>query len=1137
MLTSCAIQLWLCSQLSPPAAQWPHGVAAACLPAALQSLMALVASAEAASAAAGPSGLAVNGSAGPSQGQGSTQIGLTPLQPPAADPPVHLWDLLHESVRERILSHLSARELAAAAATCQDFASRVRCMRLSARALTLPTGASLAAVLGMVAGHSNARAISLVRWGARALKETAFAALMTAIAQGSHSRRRSVRVEALSLRGWTKASNGSVLTVLDTMQHLRELDLSDCCSITDAVLGPLSRYTRTATAASRPATRCDDDDDTDMRRAIHESLLAAAGTGTGEGHATNAVGDRSAADERDQFLAIEQNSQQKSPANSQSQASAQLAQLTLSADVELAGGSDAENDVIGGSDAGDSPDEAAGEFEYAAGMLLDEELEAQEARVTAASAPKPSSTSRQLPCVGPQPAPPAITPVHCLAQSQPILAAASHPQQQQAAPLPGSSPTLQPPACSRSGSLGSSLGGIRVMRTRTPQERCGSPTPTLTPTPTLSLSAQGRGSPLVLNNTWPSSVTPPLPSTPPMGPPTPALPTPAPPPSHSILLTPPPSQPRVGPSSHHPQPTTPGSLLPPRSSSTAAPSPSLLGTSPPAAPWGTSPGSSFRPGSWSRTPAFGTFSKGSSPVFGGHTRSNSGHTRPGAAPGGADSSSGWGGVGAEGGAWPGLRSLARGEVEVPWASSLGSSSDGLSPAALGPRQPAVGSGHARGGSQGDQPCPGSWTPSLGSSPTARLTQGPGPPSLPHPLHTSSPGASRGHGWGEPPAPAAPLVASGSAGRPGWQPGVRRAGGVGVGVGGEEEEEGEGAPRGLEVLTLAGCSNLSNDGVKVLMSGPAAKRSLVALDLSRCCRLTRAALVLPPTVCLRVLKAAGCLNLHEVVMQLPLHSPLQELWLNNCKQLTKLVLVAPNLTLLHVGGCKQLGRLELRTPRLTHLLANLCFRLSSLEAEVLAAPRLEYLNLFGCRHLTGADLQVLGQVLVGQALGLKQLNVNGCSALQELELQEHCELKTVDVSGCRALACLSLSSPGLEEVQARACKGLARLLLPSCRRLRLLDVAFCGQLREVGLAALPAARIALEAEQAVSGSNAFRHMLRTELLASAAKRCAAGLALQAIAVPHISGLSAADGCEWLRQDQTLLLQLQVLRAAAKMSRSS
>ena len=32
----------------------------------------------------------------------------------------------------------------------------------------------------------------------------------------------------------------------------------------------------------------------------------------------------------------------------------------------------------------------------------------------------------------------------------------------------------------------------------------------------------------------------------------------------------------------------------------------------------------------------------------------------------------------------------------------------------------------------------------------------------------------------------------------------------------------------------------------------------------------------------MLKAAGCQNLHEVVMQLPLTSPLQELWLNNCK---------------------------------------------------------------------------------------------------------------------------------------------------------------------------------------------------------------------------------------------------------------
>jgi hypothetical protein len=44
-----------------------------------------------------------------------------------------------------------------------------------------------------------------------------------------------------------------------------------------------------------------------------------------------------------------------------------------------------------------------------------------------------------------------------------------------------------------------------------------------------------------------------------------------------------------------------------------------------------------------------------------------------------------------------------------------------------------------------------------------------------------------------------------------------------------------------------------------------------------------------------------------------------------RALTKLHLVAPNLTLLHVGGCKVLRGLQLKTPRLTQLLANLCFR--------------------------------------------------------------------------------------------------------------------------------------------------------------------------------------------------------------------
>lgn len=48
-------------------------------------------------------------------------------------------------------------------------------------------------------------------------------------------------------------------------------------------------------------------------------------------------------------------------------------------------------------------------------------------------------------------------------------------------------------------------------------------------------------------------------------------------------------------------------------------------------------------------------------------------------------------------------------------------------------------------------------------------------------------------------------------------------------------------------------------------------------------------------------------------------------LNNCKQLTRVLIVAPNLRLLHIGGCKSMVNVSLRCAHLTQLLANLCFR--------------------------------------------------------------------------------------------------------------------------------------------------------------------------------------------------------------------
>ena len=82
--------------------------------------------------------------------------------------------------------------------------------------------------------------------------------------------------------------------------------------------------------------------------------------------------------------------------------------------------------------------------------------------------------------------------------------------------------------------------------------------------------------------------------------------------------------------------------------------------------------------------------------------------------------------------------------------------------------------------------------------------------------------------------------------------------------------------GLRSLVLAGCSQVSAEGVRALLAAPGPKASLEALDVSRCQRMTRQALNVPPQSCLRVLKCSGCNNLHEVIIQLPPTCPLTEL---------------------------------------------------------------------------------------------------------------------------------------------------------------------------------------------------------------------------------------------------------------------
>lgn len=58
----------------------------------------------------------------------------------AQQQPENLWELLHESLKEAVLAHLTGRDLAQVAWTCKDFAWRVRSTRNSTRALTIPAG-------------------------------------------------------------------------------------------------------------------------------------------------------------------------------------------------------------------------------------------------------------------------------------------------------------------------------------------------------------------------------------------------------------------------------------------------------------------------------------------------------------------------------------------------------------------------------------------------------------------------------------------------------------------------------------------------------------------------------------------------------------------------------------------------------------------------------------------------------------------------------------------------------------------------------------------------------------------------------------------------------------------------------------
>ncbi|GLI67878.1 hypothetical protein VaNZ11_012168, partial [Volvox africanus] len=790
---------------------------------------------------ASASGQEAGGSGGfPSEGHAASQA------PAAADTAIvtssgrtFYWDLLPDDLKRYVLAFFSSRDMARVARTCWDFAGPARSLRTNTRQLQIPTGLGMHGIMAMVACHPNARAVSLRQWAASPLSDTDFTALVVALSTGSRSERRLVPVEALSFKGCRWLSDGHVMAVCHTMQHLKEMELTDCVGITDAALVALSKYQRLAPEGGSSSSSDVEYDEGDTLPSATIAICAVAATaaaavtpppadlarptqgiraqrtsGGGGGVASSCCDDGDGDDELQfEFDATPVPSNQQNELLVPRGAEAPAA-LSLQPEAEAEAGSDDENEVNdgirgtsisisdGGTDDDDEDNDAGTDARVAEGDKID-------GRAGAATSPSPSS--------------------------------ALHDEFETAL-------VLSPPTAAYAGSRGLN-------------EAESVATPAMVPK-TLSVPAM-RGS---------------------------------------------------GDSSHGRRGT--------RGSGS---------------------------GSAAVTPLYGT-----SPLAGNLTGTSYGASR-----GGAGS---------------------------PWLY-------GVSPAGPGGIMASAAAAGTKSWLYGSSPVMGA-SPFFRTGLAANITH---------------------NGWLARAATAATHHSSG---------------------------------RGLMSINISGCTAISTDGVKALLSAPLPKACLLQLDISRCPRITRAALMLPATSNLCVLRASACNNLHEVIMQLPLTSPLTELHLADCKQLTKLHVVAPALQQLHVGSCRHLTRLRLRCPQLRHLTASLCFRLVDLEPEEVG--RLEHLNLFGCRHLEWPGLAAL---LAKCGSSLRHLDINGCNALVVADIAAGNDgLQHLDASGCKSLMILRCLSPALAALTLRACPRLQEVTIESAALTRL-DISNCPLLQRLAMPAL------------------------------------------------------------------------------------
>ncbi len=133
----------------------------------------------------------------------------------------------------------------------------------------------------------------------------------------------------------------------------------------------------------------------------------------------------------------------------------------------------------------------------------------------------------------------------------------------------------------------------------------------------------------------------------------------------------------------------------------------------------------------------------------------------------------------------------------------------------------------------------------------------------------------------------------------------------------------------------------------------------------------------------------CHGISSVAIQLPSTAPLESVSLTGCRKLRQVCISAPWLQDLAVDDCPHLNSLELQCPNLTVLSASECSSLTGF-APVLECPRLQQMNLFGCRQLQSeGELDQAPSICIGTTnrrylwLLLQQLysvRLHGCICL-------------------------------------------------------------------------------------------------------------------------------------------------------------